>query len=977
MSSSKEIEAPYILASLPKPVDSTNGRTQLAGVYSLSGSRKRKRTEVAVGTDGEGVFIYSVQNPQLVTSYAVPPQTYFTAAPCSLYRKGTSKRPSCRFTYAPIIQSIPGEKPQLICFTEELQKDNANTPVKTSFTIPDSAAKLVSIEIIPVAVNARMESDSHDVLAIFDNGRAICLSSRLEELRWDTSLRLLSSEEGSKSLGAFQIEHVTLTTAKATLRGLLKNRDDIAAILDPTLDGTSEILEIAPVLAVVFRRSNAKSSGHGMRILGLFQVQPRSSDIITSHDPPVKHLVSVQFPRSDSSVRSIASNHESSFSLHITNGRLHQLEDGVLTSYDFSETVPKVSSELELSGSDIKSFVRVSSDLVLAMSQNSCGIYDVKYNSVQAVLPLGAGIEAQNATKKRKQLEDGALNGEPGLLPNLGTFFAELGLAVGISNHELTGVQLVGGLARKRVKVDGSLLIDSIGKGIRSKELSSGITNQYSGTKPVNGYIVGPTSALQSESWKKRVSKLDKLVSKGKIFEFEELFARELNVQLVPTSVEDGESKTEEKPLTNGVGENNSPDQTLKTWQLPKIISDADRQRHRQQAIYALGKIFSWNSEAPVAEEEPRKGAHSPSSIRVEFLPPNVFQWLLLSGSLTKESIQRSLLEAFPERQARTGSLSDGDIVKAIVEFDPELYILSAVLNHSTFLPVGEVVQAIKLLIQSLNDRPKAEPTSGLLTNGVDVPEYAMDVDVAGELDAATHDLDHALAVLDNGVTIRNHTLRPALIRLHTFPATTITTTLRSSLSRPELEALIRLLQFELKNGGWTSPYDFADSESPDHDDSSEDPDDHAVAIIASLINCSLDAIGTGAWLATVGGSTLDETTEELIDDLYQETSLALNGFWEARFMRGLLSEFLRYAFKSSTSQKPSNRTLQNQGKPLLAGNTLEHDLPMLPLGGKVDLGVEKTKLGRSGRKEERSAREMGMLISKRVPKYSLERIVL
>jgi hypothetical protein len=49
----------------------------------------------------------------------------------------------------------------------------------------------------------------------------------------------------------------------------------------------------------------------------------------------------------------------------------------------------------------------------------------------------------------------------------------------------------------------------------------------------------------------------------------------------------------------------------------------------------------------------------------------------------------------------------------------------------------------------------------------------------------------------------------------------------------------------------------------------------------------------------------------------------------------------------------------------------------MLPLGGKIDLGIEKMKLGKGGRKEERSKREMGMLISKRVPKYSFERIVI
>jgi hypothetical protein len=60
MSFDKEIGSPFTLASLPRPINTTGGRTQAAGVCSISGSKKRKRTEIAVGVDGEGVLIYSV-----------------------------------------------------------------------------------------------------------------------------------------------------------------------------------------------------------------------------------------------------------------------------------------------------------------------------------------------------------------------------------------------------------------------------------------------------------------------------------------------------------------------------------------------------------------------------------------------------------------------------------------------------------------------------------------------------------------------------------------------------------------------------------------------------------------------------------------------------------------------------------------------------------------------------------------------------
>jgi hypothetical protein len=979
MSVTKDLEAPYTLASLPKPIDSTNGQTQVAGVCSLTGSKKRKRTEVAVGIDGEGVFIYSVQNPQLVTSYAVPPQTYFSSAPCSLYRKGTTK---CRFTYASIAQSTPGEKPQIICFTEKFQKDQAQAPVKSAYTLSDST-KIVSIEILPTPVDKPAKSSSHDVLVVFDDGKSICLSSDLKELRWEVNLRpLSSSDRGVKAVDGFHVEYLSLTTAKAALRGFFKTRGDIASILDPSLEGTSDLLDATQLLCVILRRHNKNDPKQSMRMLGLFQLQPRSSDIITSHLPPIKHLLTWELPHPEA--HSSEFDQDSSFSLHPNNGKLHQLQRGVLFSYDFSDTVPKVYSELEVPGSGVTSFSRVSSDLILTVSQDSCGIYDVKYNSVQAALSLEADSGTQNASKKRKQPEDGVLNGalQP---PRLITYFTELGLAVGLSDHELVGIQLVGSHERKRLRVEGSLLVDSLGKG-----LPSGRTHSIN----VNHHSVPQSKLIPlSQNWQKKVSKLDKFAAKNKVPEFEELLADEMKIDLLPNAEEStikiepsGESDRAQTPLlTNGVTDDEGSSSTepacggsgptLQKWDLPKVISGSQRYPYWHQAIYALGKIFTWNTDAVASQRDSDEAELSPSAIRIEFFAPNVFQWLLIAGFLTKDSIQRALLEASPKTPYQTASISDGDIVKAIVEYDPELHILSAVLNNSTVLPVGEIVQAIKVVIQSLNDRPNGD-SKAEIANGVEFSKDAMDVDVLSELEAATHDLDHALSILDNGVAIRSNTLRPALVKLHEFPAPAISAALRRSLSRPELESLIRLLHSEFKNGGWTSPYNFLDTEQSSYDDN-EGPNENAVAIIASLLSCSLDAIGTGAWLATATGSDSDDSTEQIIRDLYLETDVALNGFWEARFIRGLLSEFLRYADKCSKTRKPSNKTLQKQGKPLISEDVEEESLPMLPLGGKVDAGVEKTKIGKGGKNEERSTREMGMLISKKVPKYRLERIVL
>lgn len=60
MSSGKELETPHTLASLPKPIDPVNGRTLASTVYSLSAARKRKRSELAVSVDGDGISLFDV-----------------------------------------------------------------------------------------------------------------------------------------------------------------------------------------------------------------------------------------------------------------------------------------------------------------------------------------------------------------------------------------------------------------------------------------------------------------------------------------------------------------------------------------------------------------------------------------------------------------------------------------------------------------------------------------------------------------------------------------------------------------------------------------------------------------------------------------------------------------------------------------------------------------------------------------------------
>lgn len=970
MSFSERIGAPFTLATLSKPVGFSNGCAHAASVCSLNGIKKRKRTEVAVGLDGEGVSIYSVgschihacdttnkpklQNPQLVASYALPPTTTFALAPLSLYRKSSSKSPSQRFTYVSVNGVTQANKSQLICFLEKSLADGTET-TKTIYT-PSESAPIIALDVLPVASSSASNGATHDVLATFDNGSVVCLSADLETVRWVAKL-------DSANVGT-SLDNVSTTTARAVTRGLLRSREDIISLMNPAATDASELQDLTQILCLVGRNSN------GSAILSLVQVQPRAQDLTTLPSSPLRHLVSWELPDSAKFVQN--SHRAVRYSLHASSGTMHILDGTILASYDLSGSVPRLYSECNVSGEDIDSFLRIAQDVVFTTSQQTCRVFDTKFNTLQAIHALSnaGNFDGASPAKKRKlnQPETEQHNSHVELLAH----YLEHDLVVAVRDCEVIGMQLNGSFTQKRARHQSTLLSNALGKGT-------------------------PASAARGlQAWQEEKAIYDRHVSRGSIRKFEKGLAAKLGIptEVKRSGLEISQMKQNELnggPMTNGVGpkipdedataldldqdegkdENAGEDakEKLRIWNFSGEVPGERKMRYRQCAVYALQKIFS----SPVATDD---DVDPQIRLKIAFFPPNVFQWLLQIGQLSAASVRHALLEVSPNNAEQLSSITDGDIAQALVDFDPDLQILSAILNHSGHLPIGEVVQAIKLLMQSIDGHQDTPDTTKLLTNGTTPADEDMDVDITSELDAANEEIDHALSVLDHGLDSRSHALRPALIRLHSFAPRAIVSALRSMLSRRDLESLIRILHLEMRSGGWSEDFPNSGETGASMIESTERPDDHAVAIIASLLSCALDAIGAGAWLANIGSSSDAEAGEDLIESLKEDASQALNAFWEARYLRGLLGDFLRYASQLQKSQKVSSDTLQKQGKPFRVVQQ-DGELPMLPMGAKPDMGIERMKAGRGGKKEGRSKREIGMMISKKVPKYSFERIVL
>lgn len=56
-----ELQAPFVLAQLPRALGASAGKCQLGEVHGVAGPKKRKRHEVVAAIDGESVNIYNVR----------------------------------------------------------------------------------------------------------------------------------------------------------------------------------------------------------------------------------------------------------------------------------------------------------------------------------------------------------------------------------------------------------------------------------------------------------------------------------------------------------------------------------------------------------------------------------------------------------------------------------------------------------------------------------------------------------------------------------------------------------------------------------------------------------------------------------------------------------------------------------------------------------------------------------------------------
>ncbi|RDW94784.1 hypothetical protein BP5796_00547 [Coleophoma crateriformis] len=924
MSGRFSLQPPYVVATLPQPIDHSNGCYVVGEVLGRqNGSRKRKRSELAIGIHGEGVNLYDIPSSRLITSYAVPPQSTFTCAPCST-RIRISKTVAERRTY------VATKTPQscVTLFRDVSPRSGTSTSSAVNCKLDQPAADIVYLGTVTTTRTSDATA-STDLLVIKEDGEILCLDGETLEKKWVSPATALYLDRESESPRDAKVEFAHLTNAFTASQGILKGRQDVMATFseEVTQDGFNpDILVLVTSAALAEDTSSAT--------LQIFTLPRRLTS--SSLKQSVDCLLTAKLTEGRASAAT-----KRSYALHASTGTLQELSGNKLSSYDLSQTLPKVQSVMSIPSAT--SFLRISNASTMIATHSTVGVYNPKFDSVLATVSLDS-MDTKAGSKRRRVSDPSDDSSKPDY--NLVAYFPRTGTTVGIYGKELVAVQIDSHHDDK--SATSGLLIDSLGRAIRQKRKGSEWTEKtlrLDGLTTFGSYLPGSIGG-GDPSLSEDFAATDKFVSERDVEGFEGVMVSKLGLNT---------SNVSAKTTVKG------------------SVGSAKTFVDRRWVSYAIKKIFSWSKDGTESYQ-----------LSIEFYPPKTFAWLLETGNLTVANIEVALrdeVRASPEQH-----IPHGQLVRAIVEVDPELELLLALLD-SNYMCAEDLLHAIRRLMESLELIGNASTAQNVLTN--DEGQALTDGNVEDELEQleaeAEEDLRLAEYQLGPGSGVRAQALSVALAKLYAAPSTTIVQALQTTLTGQEVVSLIYLLRFELARGSWTSRYlDVGLLDSPDEE---AEVLNSTILLITSLLNNCIDAIGAGGWLAgdarLINGDFYE--SEDLIRSLKLEVSAALEGIEEASYLKGLMSEFIRYG---DAVQKALPKAAKSNGEednyagkkrkiaPVIVPLS-EQNVPVLPLGLKVEQQISRLRVAAGGEVQRRTARDIGRLKSKKVGKYSLERITI
>ncbi|KAL1878579.1 hypothetical protein VTK73DRAFT_7757 [Phialemonium thermophilum] len=942
MASNFHIQKPYLLTTLPSP----SGAPDAPGKYVVGevfgqrwGHKKRKRLELSVGIDGDAVNIYDVSSSRLLTSYPIPPQYAFTCPPCSIRWKGADSKQIVRSTYISTEEN-QGLKRRITLFKDVVGPSGVTVSTST-FRILRQHAPVVHLTTTPTSDTAVIrlaeKERSPDLLAVTEDGTVVCLDGESLDEKWSSSPSIFSQGLDTTP-PAFRVEMVQVTTAADTIAGVFHGRHDAFGVFCRMIeaDGFNPV-----VLCVVTAATPGSSSRRGERHFHILAIPPDDQEMKNGKQTAVL-VTSVIIPP-----LTLDKPDRARFRLDVASGFLEELCNDTLFTYRLDDDVPKLVHTLTIP--DVVSFLRLSESSVLTATKTSVAVYNPAYRSQQTSAPLVLDDEPQTNLQAR----DGQDRCE------LVTYFKHLEIAIALQGPALMAVQLEAPKSRKRKRRTQGLLIDSIGRGLPQGAEPHQWSKPKHRTSSLAEYLPGTFTDVYWGEWQRDSAQCDEFLRAGNLSAFERLLASKFSIELVQDDGPGASSKLESRDsLTLADTETILPE-----WKWPSTqtrFPPVDR----RWVLYAINRLLSLQ----VGSERDSDG----TKLACRLPQTNVFAYLVLAGHLSSFNLKSALSEG--QDLEDIGAILSEHVPQLLVDVDPTLELLVAYLT-TTVVGTIELLSSIRLIMRSLGLVQDPTKLSQTLTMGDEDGGARSEEEAIGmDLDKLEEDLTVTEHLLLDDAGTRTRGLTISLGLLAACPPSDTVRTIRRLFRPEETLSLMHVLRIELVKGGWTTRY--LDTSYLDGDGDLEPPPDGSIRLIADLLSRCIDSVGPGGWMvndAILARSedALDST--DYLSALKLEVSAALEGIQEAVYLRGIVSQAVKYATgvqKSLAGQTAEQK--DGQSKPIVMRQAQSRMLP-LGLGTKSKIPTEKVVSG--GEIVQRSKRERGHLGSQKVGAYTLERV--
>ena len=736
-----------------------------------------------------------------------------------------------------------------------------------------------------------------------------------------------------------QIEMATLIDAGTASRGILQARPDVISAIGAPDERLESLTAIPLLFLLTCRQKSATDSA-----LHVFALNSRATDSLSaykiSQTNTLASLASWQLHRRKQNF--LDENTAPESRLCASSARLFELSKS-LVIYDLSGLVPRTNTAFSTL-QHYKNILPLSSSRLMIGFDETCAIYDTKFNSLQAL--FNCALETYPGLEAQRQRAAASKNLKPS--PTFICSFSEPALAVALVRNTLVTFQLdstPNPLKRKRGSVR---LIDSIQKGVGLDIHRSTPYLNRDTAYPLTKAVPGLAFSIDT-NWKREVAELDACAEASDVHRFEDiLLGPEPRSKKRLKSSESNLNQSGEALLLNGNVNGPStmnssathaheeskyqmPSDTGEILKEPSTVQSIDQRK----AIYALGKVFALEGQR---SSSGRLQQYLKSRLYIKFFPPRVFHSLVIGGYITSHLIEQTLSDQ-NQYHARLLRLEPSDIVNAIFNFDPSGRLLHRYLRQPVHLDVLEVLQAMRVLILRSNGRQLPALEGAHPTNGDDL---------SGNNDSSI-----------GTPTNLEESLATVLARLYSFPSQRVIQAMQATLTSQEIKVIITMLRHQLSEGGWLSYYIDLQLQDSKHPSSTKT----SLIVITQLLSCAIDAIGLSGWLV---GQEMQESSTYLLSQLRAEASMALESIHEMQSLRDILTEF-------SKSGPSSTRSAQIAG-PVKKASQLPLS-PALPLGSTQGGDVSTIKVSAGGRVKRRSKREIAKELSKRVPEYSVDRI--